>query len=32
MIELTYDNPDEFNKGDEEKDWVSGDILESYPS
>ena len=32
LIYLTYNNTDEFSKGDEVDVWIEGDILESYPS
>src|SRR5690625_280407 len=32
LINLTYDNPEKFSKGDEVDIWIDGDIRESYPS
>ena len=32
LINLTYDNPEKFNKGDEVKVWIDGGIRESYPA
>src|SRR5699024_3877277 len=32
LIDLTYNNTDEFTKGDEVDVWIEGDILESYPA
>jgi len=31
LINLTYDNPEKFGKGDEVEIWIDGDIRESYP-
>ena len=32
LMDLTYDNTDKFNKGDEVEVWIDGDIMGSYPS
>lgn len=31
LISLSYDNTEEWSKGDEVKVWVDGDVLTSYP-
>lgn len=31
LIDLSYDEPKDFNKGDEVEVWLEGDIMESYP-
>lgn len=31
LIELSYDDTDEFSKGDQVEVWIDGDILMSYP-
>lgn len=31
LIDLTYDSPEKFSKGDEVEIWIDGDIRESYP-
>lgn len=31
LIDLTYDNPEEFNQGDQVEVWIDGNIRESYP-
>lgn len=31
LIDLIYENKDEFNQGDEVKVWIDGDIMTSYP-
>lgn len=31
LMDITYDNADEFSKGDEVEVWIDGDIMSSYP-
>ena len=31
LMDITYDNADEFDKGDEVEVWIDGDIMSSYP-
>lgn len=31
LIELTFDDANSFNPGDEVNAWITGDVLESYP-
>lgn len=31
LIELTYKNAKEFNKGDQVEVWIDGEVMESYP-
>src|SRR5690625_4787332 len=31
LIDLIYENQNEFNKGDEVEVWIDGDIMETYP-
>jgi len=31
LVELTYDDTDEFSKGDQVEVWIDGDIMMSYP-
>lgn len=32
LIDLTYENPNEWEKGDEVQVWIDGDIDDSYPA
>lgn len=32
LINLAYDNPNEFHEGDEVNVWIDGDIMDSYPA
>lgn len=31
LMDITWDNADEFSKGDEVEVWIDGDIMSSYP-
>lgn len=31
LIDLTYDDAERFNPGDQVEVWIDGDVLESYP-